>query len=266
MSKYLDKNNIDLKETNTQYVPLAYQYSDEEFMIIVNNSYSMKEVALKLGYAEAASSIAKIINARIDELSISTNHFRRNCGVQKRSPENIFVENSTAAQNTVRRYYRNGQYTDYECAICGLQAEWNGQPLTLILDHINGKNHDDRLENLRWVCPNCNQQLDTTGSKKMKLPEFRKPTKQSLVYCCDCGTKITKGALRCKSCQAKLQSSLHKPLRDMLKQMIRNQSFVAIGKQYGVSDNTIKKWCKAYDLPWMRSEIVKISDEDWEKV
>ena len=40
---------------------------------------------------------------------------------------------------------------------------WQGKPLTLILDHINGKNNDDRLENLRWVCPNCNRQLPTTG-------------------------------------------------------------------------------------------------------
>ncbi len=40
--------------------------------------------------------------------------------------------------------------------------------MTLILDHINGENHDDRLENLRWVCPNCNQQLPTTGGRNQK--------------------------------------------------------------------------------------------------
>ena len=42
------------------------------------------------------------------------------------------------------------------------------KPLTLILDHINGHNHDNRLENLRWVCPNCNQQLDTTNGRNVK--------------------------------------------------------------------------------------------------
>ena len=40
---------------------------------------------------------------------------------------------------------------------------WQGKPLTLILDHKNGNNRDNRLENLHWVCPNCNQQLPTTG-------------------------------------------------------------------------------------------------------
>ena len=44
----------------------------------------------------------------------------------------------------------------------------SGKVLTLILDHKNGHNHDDRLENLRWVCPNCNQQLDTTNGRNVK--------------------------------------------------------------------------------------------------
>jgi len=46
--------------------------------------------------------------------------------------------------------------------------EWQNKPLTLILDHINGNNKDHRLENLRWVCPNCNQQLETTGFKSIR--------------------------------------------------------------------------------------------------
>jgi uncharacterized protein with PIN domain len=54
------------------------------------------------------------------------------------------------------------------CSICGLLPEWNGKELTLILDHINGHNKDHRIENLRWVCPNCNSQLDTTGARNIK--------------------------------------------------------------------------------------------------
>ena len=48
------------------------------------------------------------------------------------------------------------------------QTKTQGKALTLILDHINGRNHDDRLENLRWVCPNCNQQLDTTNGRNRR--------------------------------------------------------------------------------------------------
>ena len=74
----------------------------------------------------------------------------------KRQENNVFIENSTASQATLRRWYLKGEYTPYVCSICGQEPLWCGKELTLILDHINGKNHDDRLENLRWVCPNCN--------------------------------------------------------------------------------------------------------------
>jgi 5-methylcytosine-specific restriction endonuclease McrA len=49
-----------------------------------------------------------------------------------------------------------------KCSIqeCGL-TEWCGRPIVLVLDHINGVNNDNRLENLRFLCPNCNSQQDT---------------------------------------------------------------------------------------------------------
>jgi hypothetical protein len=47
-----------------------------------------------------------------------------------------------------------------QCSVCGI-SEWCGKTLTLHLDHINGKNNDDRLENLRLLCPNCHSQTDT---------------------------------------------------------------------------------------------------------
>lgn len=52
----------------------------------------------------------------------------------------------------------------HRCEICGTE-EWKGLPIPLILDHINGRASDDRLENLRLVCPNCDAQLPTYKSK-----------------------------------------------------------------------------------------------------
>ena len=54
---------------------------------------------------------------------------------------------------------------EYKCEICGQLPEWNGKPLVLVLDHINGDSSDNRVENLRFVCPNCDIQLPTFGSK-----------------------------------------------------------------------------------------------------
>ena len=57
-----------------------------------------------------------------------------------------------------------------ECAWCGITDTWNGKPITLQLDHINGINNDHRIENLRILCPNCHSQTETwcgRGKKNM---------------------------------------------------------------------------------------------------
>ncbi len=52
----------------------------------------------------------------------------------------------------------------HRCEICGTET-WMGKPVPLILDHINGRASDDRLDNLRLVCCNCDAQLPTYKSK-----------------------------------------------------------------------------------------------------
>ena len=236
-------------------------YSDQEFIQIVKQSNSYREISRKLGYSAISGDSLNIIKKRIENLHISVTHFNCNTPV-KRNEENIFIENSTADQKTLRRWYLKGCYTEYKCSVCGQEPIWQNKPLTLILDHVNGDNHDDRLENLRWVCPNCNQQLDTTNGKNRKKH-------QKKYYCIDCGAEISKGSIRCVSCynKAKTISLEDMPVsREELKFLIRTKPFTRIGEQFGVSDNAIRKWCDKFSLPRKATEIKKFSDEEWSKI
>lgn len=84
--------------------------------------------------------------------------------------------------------------------------------------------------------------------------------------CCDCGTKISPHATRCVKCAHKLQQKQKRPLREKLKEQIRNFSFAEIGRYYNVSDNTIRKWCVSMNLPTSKREINNITNEDWLKI
>lgn len=86
-------------------------------------------------------------------------------------------------------------------------------------------------------------------------------------YCVDCGKEISLTAIRCTICSHKAQEKRNKkPTREELKQLIRTTSFVAIGKQFGVSDNAVRKWCKVENLPYRSKEIKQYTDKEWELI
>lgn len=149
---------------------LVDEYTKEEFIEIWNNSFSMREFARNLGYRTYTGDAGAAIRRRVDAFGLSDSHFYRKRRVE-RTRENVFCINSTADQSTLRNWFKK-EPVQYVCSICGLDAIWQDKPLSLTLDHINGDNHDNRIENLRWVCPNCDRQLDTFGSKnKTHLPK-----------------------------------------------------------------------------------------------
>ena len=243
---------------------LLNSYSIEELQEIASLSNSWRDFTRKLGYNCNSGDLKAQIQKKVEENNIDVSHFKTvNTNAVERNIENIFIENSTASQKTLRSWYLKGEYSEYKCSICGQEPEWQGQPLTLILDHINGVNNDDRLENLRWVCPNCNQQLPTTGRRNS-------PVLAKKYYCKDCGKEVTKATTeRCAECAAKariIPASELPVTREELKFLIRTKPFTTIGKQFGVSDNMIRKWCDKFNLPRRATDIKQLTAEEWELI
>lgn len=80
----------------------------------------------------------------------------------------VLVEHSTYKRGNLKRRIIEDGLVEYVCAVCGRDPEWQGEPLVLILDHINGANDDHRIENLRFVCPNCDSQLPTFSGRNAR--------------------------------------------------------------------------------------------------
>jgi hypothetical protein len=100
-------------------------FTDEEFTQIVASCTTMAEIARKLGYTSHSGDNGSRIRKRIDALNLSTDHFSLgNKRPVKRNPSNVFIENSTADQKTLRRFYLAGEYTPYVCSICGQEPQW----------------------------------------------------------------------------------------------------------------------------------------------
>lgn len=91
---------------------------------------------------------------------------------EKYPDEVVFCENSTMARHSVKARIKTRNLIEYICGICGIGPIWQDKPMTLILDHINGVNNDNRLSNLRFVCSNCDSQLPTYKAKNKRK---RKP-------------------------------------------------------------------------------------------
>lgn len=92
--------------------------------------------------------------------------------------EEIFTDNSTIARHVVKRRLLSSNIIEEICSCCGQTNMWNEKPLVLQLDHINGKNNDNRIENLRFLCPNCHTQQDTYAAKNRKYKKLNSSVAQ----------------------------------------------------------------------------------------
>ena len=155
-----------------------YEKTDEQFVELVRNSTNISEVLFKLGYSIKGNSWGfSQVRRRMEALNLTPQQFKGKSALKTSddrlvNPENLLCENSKHARNVLRRYILSNNLIPYRCAICGI-THWNNKALSLELDHINGINNDNRLENLRFLCPNCHSQTTTYGSRNQQKNESK---------------------------------------------------------------------------------------------
>ena len=152
-----------------------YKLSDEQFVELLKKSSTIFEVLFKLGYTVKGNSWGySQVKRRMDDLNLDYSIFKGKSAVTKITKlnnvrkEDILKENCKHQRTVLRRYVIKNNLITYKCAICGC-TEWQGKTLSLELDHINGINNDNRLENLRFLCPNCHSQTSTYGSRNQQV-------------------------------------------------------------------------------------------------
>jgi hypothetical protein len=234
-------------------------YSETEARRAIAASLSYAEAMRRLGMCGSGGAVP-VLKKWVDRWGISTAHFdadevrRRALRRTARPLDEILVEGSTYHRGHLKRRLFDEGVKRRRCELCGQGEIWRGRRMSLILDHINGVSTDNRLANLRIVCPNCAATLETHCGRSLRHPLTE-------VSCERCGKVFLPKASRQRFCSRgcgqrwdrrgipnpKLRR-VKRPDYDSLRREIEAVGYSAVGRKYGVSDNAVRKWIRQYEL------------------
>ncbi len=219
-------------------------WTDEDFIKAIQENDSVAGVHRALGLKCQTGGAYLMVWTTVQRLGLDTSHWKgqghlkgKSHNWAKRRPlSEVLVEGSTyKGPELKKRLVKEGHLVDV-CAVCMLQPTWNGKPLVLQLDHINGVHFDNRLENLRVICPNCHTQTSTFGARnhgvyrRTGVDKSPPPVKVSR----------SRRALEPKPRPLKIVW----PSLEELKTLVWGQALIKLAPTLGVTDNAIRKRCR----------------------
>lgn len=225
----------------------------EKLEKIIKISNSLSDVLKKLG-KRAAGGNFKTLRKYVELYDIDISHFnpeknrieklKKYSEEKKKSLSEILTENSTYNRGHLKKRLYDEGFKTRHCELCGQDEMWKGKKMSLILDHINGVWDDNRIENLRIICPNCNATLDTHCGKNLS-----KKNQKKIKYGFNINEEIDFRHIITeeKNNNNIVRRKVERPDYVVLLKEIEELGFSATGRKYGVSDNSIRKWVRYYD-------------------
>jgi hypothetical protein len=240
------------------FISMRHSYTIEEFKRAVEESYSIAQALTKLGLSPRGGNY-RVFKKFQKLYNIDTSHFTGQ-GHMKGKTHNystiplseILVKDYEYSSHKLRKRLISEGLKEHKCECCKL-SEWLEEPIPLELDHIDGDHYNNTLENLKILCPNCHAKTPTYRGKNKKnknsqtLKNKVERIRTKKVHNCSCcGTVLKKKCKTglCSICYSKSQRKVERPSKEQLIEEIKESSYLAVGRKYGVSDNAIRKWLR----------------------
>lgn len=219
---------------------MKYDWSEQRVREAVANSCNYNEVLRTLGIPTNGNN-GGTLKRKIKRFGIDISHFTfapKTRG-EKKNIDEYLILNSKCSKNVLKSRLLSEGYKSNCCEVCGI-SEWNGKPLTMQLHHKDGDTHNNCIENLIMLCPNCHSQTENYRGNSKKRIESPKN------YCIDCGRLIGKTSTRCLSCASKHRGNakVTMTMEEYEEFKSRGLSNVAIAQMFSVTEAAIRKWYK----------------------